>query len=106
MCKLQAVLAPRHPACKWNFVCLAYCNWGDVGDVVKLVAPRALFLQATSNDVWSRGAKAIFENAKSSFPVEKLKLKIWPGVHVFTPEMRQAAYSFLDENLMQGVTGR
>ena len=76
---------------------------GDVEDVVRLVAPRALLLQATSDDKWSRGAGSIFEYARSSFPEGKLKLGCWPGGHVFTPEMRQAAYRFLDEHLKDGL---
>ena len=31
-------------------------QFGDVEDIVRLVSPRALLLQATSEDVWSRGA--------------------------------------------------
>jgi hypothetical protein len=76
---------------------------GDVEDVVRLVAPRALLLQATSDDKWSRGAGSIFEYARSSFPEGKLKLGCWPGGHVFTPEMRQTAYRFLDEHLKDGL---
>jgi dienelactone hydrolase len=76
---------------------------GDVEDVVRLVAPRALLLQATSDDKWSRGASSIFEYARSAFPEGKLKVGCWPGGHVFTPEMRQAAYRFLDEHLKDGL---
>jgi hypothetical protein len=64
---------------------------GDIEDIVRLVAPRALLLQVTSDDVWSRGANTIFEQAESAFPKGKLKLGCWPGGHVFTQEMRQAA---------------
>jgi dienelactone hydrolase len=72
---------------------------GDVEDIVRLVSPRAVLLQATSEDVWSRGAAMIFENAEYAFPKGKLKLRCWPGGHVFTQEMREAAYRFLDEHL-------
>src|SRR6516165_7982078 len=75
---------------------------GDVEDIVRLVSPRALLLQATSEDVWSRGATVIFEHAESAFPKGKLKLRCWPGGHVFTQEMREAAYRFLDEHLQRG----
>jgi dienelactone hydrolase len=95
----------RDTGVQMEFCLPGVLQFGDVEDIVRLVAPRALLLQATSNDVWSRGAKAIFEHAKSAFPTEKLKLGIWPGGHVFTPEMRQAAYLFLDEHLKDGVTG-
>ena len=77
-------------------------QFGDVEDIVRLVSPRALLLQATSEDVWSRGATAIFEHAESAFPKGKLKLQCWPGGHVFTQEMREAAYRFLDQHLHRG----
>jgi hypothetical protein len=44
----------------------------------------------------------MFEYARSSFPKGKLVLGYWPGEHVFTPEMRQAAYHFLEEQLKDG----
>ena len=49
-------------------------QFGDVEDIVRLVSPRALLLQATSEDVWSRGATAIFERAESAFPKGKVKV--------------------------------
>jgi dienelactone hydrolase len=78
-------------------------QFGDVEDIVRLVAPRALLLQATSDDKWSRGARAMFEYAQSSFPKGKLGFRYWPGGHVFTLEMRQAAYHFLEEHLQDGL---
>jgi dienelactone hydrolase len=72
---------------------------GDVEDVLKLVAPRALLLQATADDKWSRGAEAMFAYAESSFPAGQLTLAYWPGDHVFAPEMRENAYRFLDHHL-------
>jgi len=72
---------------------------GDMEDIVTLIAPHALLLQATSDDKWSRGAKAIYEYAKSSFPEGQLALGYWLGGHIFTQEMRQAAYLFLDKHL-------
>jgi hypothetical protein len=72
---------------------------GDVEDVLQLVAPRALLLQATANDKWSRGAEAMFAYAESSFPTGQLTLAYWPGDHLFTPEMRENAYRFLDHHL-------
>lgn len=75
---------------------------GDVEDVVRLVAPHALLLQATSDDKWCRGSREMYEYAHSAFPEGKLKLGFWQGGHMFTVEMRQAAYRFLDEHLAQG----
>jgi dienelactone hydrolase len=94
----------RDTGVQMEFCLPGVLQYGDVEDIVRLVAPRALLLQATLNDVWSRGANALFEYAKSAFPSGKLKLGMWPGGHVFTPEMRQAAYLFLDEHLKDGAT--
>jgi len=89
----------RDTGVQMEFCLPGMLQFGDVEDIVKLVAPRALLLQATSDDKWSRGAKEIFEYAESAFPKGKLKLGYWSGGHVFAPEMRQAAYRFLDEQL-------
>jgi len=72
---------------------------GDIEDIVKLIAPRALLISATDGDKYSRGAQAIYDHAVKSFPKENLKLKIWRGGHVFTSEMRAAAYAFLDQHV-------
>jgi dienelactone hydrolase len=92
----------RDTGVQMEFCLLGVLQFGDVEDIVQLVAPRALLLQATSEDKWSRGANMIFEHAESSFPKGKLKIGCWPGGHVFTQEMRQAAYRFLDEHLKEG----
>jgi dienelactone hydrolase len=92
----------RDTGVQMEFCLPGMLQFGDVEDIVRLVAPRALLLQATSDDKWSRGAKGIFECAESAFPRGKLKLGYWPGGHVFTTEMRQAAYRFLDEHLKNG----
>lgn len=92
----------RDTGVQMEFCLPGVLQFGDVEDIVRLVSPRALLLQATSEDVWSRGASAIFEHAVSAFPEGKLQLRCWPGGHVFTQEMRQAAYQFLDEHLQRG----
>ncbi len=73
---------------------------GDIEDIVALVAPTPLYISATDQDKWSRGAEQIVDSAKSSFPADTLKLKIWPGGHVFTKAMREEAYRFLDRHLL------
>jgi dienelactone hydrolase len=73
---------------------------GDIEDVVALVSPTPLYISATDEDKWSRGAQHIFDSAASIFPAETLKLKIWPGGHVFTKTMRDEAYQFLDRHLL------
>lgn len=67
----------------------------DVEDVIRLIAPRALYISATANDKYSRGATRMYEYAQDAFPDGQLKCKVWPGNHVFSHEMRQAAYEFL-----------
>jgi dienelactone hydrolase len=92
----------RDTGVQMEFCLPGVLQFGDVEDIVRLVSPRALLLQATSEDVWSRGATVIFEHAESAFPKRKLTLRCWPGGHVFTQEMREAAYRFLDEHLQRG----
>ena len=72
---------------------------GDVEDVVRLISPRALYISATSNDKYSRGAERIFEAVVGAFPQGKLVCRVWDGGHIFSEEMRNAAYRFLSENL-------
>ncbi len=72
---------------------------GDIEDIVALVPPTALYISAAEQDKWSRGAQHIFDSAQSFFSPGNLKLKIWPGGHVFTPVMREEAYEFLDQHL-------
>ena len=75
-------------------------RFGDVEDIAALVPPTALYISAGEQDKWSRGAQQIFDFAKSYFPPEKLKLKIWPNGHAFTQAMREEAYEFLDQHLL------
>jgi dienelactone hydrolase len=77
---------------------------GDIEDVVALVAPTPLYLSVTDRDKWSRGAQHLFDSAKQFFPTENLKLKIWPGGHVFTKAMREEAYQFLHRHLQHQGT--
>jgi hypothetical protein len=41
----------------------------------------------------------IYDYAKPAFTGGELKLKIWPGKHIFTKKMRKEAYTFLDKHL-------
>lgn len=74
-------------------------SFGDVEDVVRLVAPRALYISATNKDKYSRGAQVIHDYALEYFPHDRLQCKVWEGGHVFTVQMREAAYRFLSEQL-------
>ena len=74
-------------------------NIGDVEDILRLAAPRAVLIQGTTDDKWSRGAQDMFDSVRSAFPDGQLELRIWPGGHVFSKEMREAAYAFLAGHL-------
>lgn len=71
----------------------------DIEDIVRLIAPRALYISATSKDKYSRGAQHIYNYALDAFPASQLKLKVWDGGHVFTETMRKDAYDFLSSRL-------
>lgn len=74
---------------------------GDIEELITLIAPRALLISATDNDVWSRGAKEIYERALPAFPEGFLELNVYSGAHQFTSEMRENAYRFLEKHLSQ-----
>jgi dienelactone hydrolase len=76
---------------------------GDIGDIVRLAAPRALRMQAALEDKWSLGAEDTFAYALSAFPEGQLELRTWPGGHVFTEDMRRSAYDYLDRHLRAGT---
>src|SRR5215469_15211800 len=67
---------------------MAFCvpgilRLGDLEDVVRLAAPRALLIQAAEDDKWSRGAQAMFAHAWSAFPEGQLEIKDlvgWPSL--------------------------
>jgi len=71
----------------------------NTADIVRLITPRALYISATDRDKYSRGAQEIAEAAGEAFPASRLQVKVWAGGHVFTPQMRDHAYRFLDEML-------
>ncbi len=77
-----------------------FLRHGDIEDVVKLVEPCSLFISATDDDVWSRGAEAIYGIARPAFVRGTFKAKVWPGKHCFNGAMKQEAYAFLDAQLM------
>lgn len=75
-------------------------QYGDIEDVVRLVAPTPLYISVTDNDKYSKNAQNIYNYACSAFAGSELKLRIWPGDHIFTKEMRSEAYKFLDQYLL------
>lgn len=78
----------------------------DVDDVVRMVAPRSLLISATTRDVWSRGAKEIYEATRESFPPGALSLELYDDEHRFTPRMRERAYVFLERALSRVEAAR
>ena len=74
---------------------------GDVEDVLRMAAPRAVFIQGAESDKWSRGAQEMFDSVRSVFPDGQLELRLWPGGHVFSKEMRETAYGFLSRHLAE-----
>jgi|HubBroStandDraft_5_1064220.scaffolds.fasta_scaffold27131_3 dienelactone hydrolase len=85
---------------------MAFClpgvlNLGDVEDVLCLAAPRAVLIQAATDDKWSRGARDMFDCVRSVFPNGQLEIRLWPGGHKFSKEMRETAYAFLSRHLSE-----
>jgi dienelactone hydrolase len=84
---------------QYDYVIPDFLKWGDIEGVVRLVEPCNLLILGTDDDQWSRNIDEIFEYAKSAFVQGKLERQIYPGKHSFSEEMRERAYSFLDEHL-------
>ena len=92
------------PKNKKTRIPMEYCvpnilKYGDVEDVVRLINPCHLYLSVAKNDKWSEDAEEIYNYAKDYFKEAEIKLKIWPGDHAFTKEMREEAYNFLRNKL-------
>ena len=83
---------------------MAFCmpcslTLGDLEDVLRLAARRALLIQAAEDDKWSQGAQVMFDYARSTFPEGQLEMRARPGGHRFSQSMRETAYAFLDRHL-------
>ena len=91
----------RDAGIQMEFCVPGIMNIGDIEEIVALAAPTPLYLSATGQDKWSRGAAQIFDFARPYFPPDHLKLRIWPGDHAFTAAMREEAYRFLDRHLLE-----
>ncbi len=70
----------------------------DIEDVIAEIKNCSLLIHAGEDDEWSRGYDELLPRiyAKGNNNVE---LKVYPGGHQFTPEMRENAYLFLEANL-------
>ncbi len=82
-----------------EFVIPGIIGAGDVEDIANLIAPRALYISATTEDKYSKGAENFVDYCSPNFPDSQLQVKVWSGGHIFTQEMRHAAYRFLQEKL-------
>lgn len=73
-------------------------SYGDLPDIARLQGA-FLYLSSTTDDKWSPSASTIYEEASQHRDRGSITLRLWPGNHVFTEEMRQAAYDYLDQHL-------
>lgn len=71
----------------------------DIEDVIKNFKDCSLLISATTNDKWSRGAEELYKSIEGSFSPGTLELKLYNGEHMFTAEMREYAYKFLEDGL-------
>ncbi|MBP1775144.1 MAG: hypothetical protein H6Q86_1150 [candidate division NC10 bacterium] len=81
-------------------------QYGDLDRVLGLVAPRPFLTLAGKGDpifpltgvrATVRGARRAYARAK-----DRLRLRIFPGGHGFSPPMREASYAWLDHWLRPG----
>jgi len=77
-------------------------RWGDIPEVVSLIAPRPLLILNGEKD-WRfpiEGAREVVNRAGRLYrrlgEADALELFVSPGDHEFTDEMRQRAYHWLD----------
>lgn len=70
----------------------------DLEDVIRHSEGCPLLIIATSEDKWSRGYDNLYEAIKDKGRTG-VELKVYPGGHNFTPEMREYAYEFLKNNI-------
>lgn len=74
-------------------------SWGDIEDVVRLIEPNSLLIQAATDDKWSRGYQTVYDRAAPAFSTGTLQLSSFKCGHEFSAEMRENAYRFLDAHL-------
>ncbi len=77
-------------------------QWGDVPDIVSLIAPRPFFMLTGEQD-WRfpvSGAREVLGRAKMMYQrlgaPEAIDLYVSPGGHEFSDEMRSRAYNWID----------
>lgn len=72
----------------------------DLEDVIEHFDNCPLLISATTEDKWSRGYDGLYKAIKATGQ-QNVELKVYPGQHEFSPEMREYAYKFLDNKLLQ-----
>lgn len=91
----------RNVGIQMEFCVPGIMQLADVEDIIRMVEPANLLISATDDDKWSHGAEIMLNYASSAFKEGELCIKVWPGKHIFTKEMRNYAYSFLDKHLIK-----
>jgi len=86
----------------YGFYVPGILKWGDIPDVVSLIAPRPFLILAAEQDRGFpvSGARAVANRAGMLYrrlgASEALELFVSPGAHEFTDEMRSRAYHWFD----------
>jgi len=86
----------------YGFYVPGILKWGDITEIVSMIAPRPFLILAGENDRGFpvSGAREVAERAGMLYRrlghPEALELYVSPGGHEFTDEMRQRAYHWFD----------
>jgi dienelactone hydrolase len=80
-----------------EFVVPGIAERTDLGEIAGL-SRADLLLSSTTEDRWSPSAQSVYDTASAAGG--NVSLRLWPGGHVFTAEMRTAACSFLGRAML------
>ena len=98
-CVSYAESIERNYGVQMEFCVPGIMSVGDVVDVLRLADPCNVLISATLDDKWSSGAKELYAGAKDAFVDGEIELALYPGGHEFSDEMKDVAYSFLENHL-------
>ncbi len=70
----------------------------DLEDIIEQAKSCPMLISATTDDKWSRGYQELYGILEAR-GLTNVELKVYPGAHIFSLEMREYAYKFLDNNL-------
>lgn len=82
-----------------EFVIPDILEFGDMEDIIPLGNKTNLLVSATSEDKYCVGAKDLFRVIQNSYTKTEVKLLEYDGGHIFTKEMRDNAYDFIEGHL-------